>query len=396
MAANYQYLPLSVRDIFAELVSDVSDNLSTEDTLDIGQVSFKCETWIELIKRIEAEDHSSTLRLTKYPLVALIRNFDEKYAADNDYADVSLTLVIVTPSDPNKYSEDREADNYVPILRPIYAELMEVIMGSSYFDGYNRQYPTHTKTESFQLGVDSTNGNTKYLLPDCVDGIIISDLQLRIYPDRCANTVTGATTSVSYLNNVSELSMDAGITSFTVSFVSAQYIDTLNVAPDDITYQIYTQHDGTTQDITIGQSVSFTGLDGYEDGYYYGYIVGDDGVKQSKLYFYYRVLSQKVRGSSVRTKFQLTNFVTAGTQYTDYPFDTVTRHQTHTKVISTQNVSIDGGNEMWSEVYQPSTKDTTSTTTTIEQPLATTYRDVVNSVTIDQLILENISYYKQA
>ncbi|MDN4646658.1 hypothetical protein, partial [Arthrobacter sp. PsM3] len=66
--------------------------------------------------------------------------------------------------------------------------------------GYYQGYPPHTKTESFQLGSDSANGNTKYLLPDCVDAIIVSDLQLKMFPDRCANTVAGSTTTVTYLN----------------------------------------------------------------------------------------------------------------------------------------------------------------------------------------------------
>lgn len=396
MAATYQYLPLSVRDIFAELVSDVSDNLSTDTDLNIDQVSFKCETWIELIKRIQAEDNSATHRATKYPLVALIRNFDEKYSADSQLTDLNLTLVIVTPTEPTKLSEDRESDNYVPILRPIYAELMEVIKGSSYFNGYYQGYPPHTKTESFHFGTETPQGNKSYMLPDCVDAIIVSDLLLKMYPDRCANTVTGATTTVTYLNNVSELTIEGRLSDFIVTFVSAQYTDSANVAVSDVSYNIYTQHDGATNDILVGGTYTTPTMAHVADGDYYGYIIGDDGVKQSKLYFFYRVLGERIRGVTTRSKFLLTNFTTAGTEYTDYPFDVVTRHTTQSKIIDYQNISIDAGNEMWSETYQPHTEDTTTETTTVSEPLAASYRDVTNQVQFDQLFLENISYYKQS
>ena len=397
MAATYQFLPLSLRDIFSELVTIVSDNLSSEATLDVDQVSFKCETWIELIKRVGAEDNSETHRATKYPLVALIRNFDEKYDGDSEYSEVSLTIVIVTLSDPNALSEDREADNYVPILRPIYAELMEQIKEDSRFFGYYRHYAPHTKTESFQLGTDSPQGNKAYLLPDCVDAIIISDLQLKVRPDMCSNTVTGATTAVTYLNNVSELNITTTLDSFTVVFTSAQYTDTLDIAPQSPVYTIVTPHDGGSQSASVSGSYVFGDFSPDQEGVHAGYIQCNDGLTISKLYFFYRILGERVRGCSELSKFVLQNFTTAGTQYTDYPFDVASRWKTTpSSLIRSQSISIDGGNEMWLELYQPITKDTGADTTTISESLASGVRDVVNTIIFDtDTTLENISYYKQ-
>lgn len=398
MAQTYQYLPLSIRDIFAELVTEVSDNLSTEDDLSIDQVSFKCETWIELIKRVQSEDLSTTHRSTKYPLIALIRNFDEKYNADSYLTDVSLTLVIVTLSDPNKLSEDRESDNYVPILRPIYAELMEVIKGSNYFTGYYNLYPSHTKTESFQLGQSSESGNTKYVLPDCVDGIIVSDLALKVRRDRCSTTVTGPAVSTVYLNNVSELSGSATTTQLTITFVSAGYTDTANVgygaSPQ---YMIHTDTEDTDSAIVVEGThvISSVGID---NGYYTGYIYCDDGVTESKLYFFYYILDGRIMSSTEQSKMVLQNFTTTGFYYTDYPFDVVTRFQNFPGAyIARQSLSIDGGNELWSDTYQPVTADTGTDTNKLYAPLTTTYRDVVDEVTIgsDEAYLYNISYYKQ-
>ena len=400
MGATYTYLPRSLRDIFSELVGDVSDNLASEATLDIDQVSFKCETWIELIKRLEAEDVSTTHRATKYPLVALIRNYDEKYRADSSLADVSLTLVIVTPSEPTKLSEDRETDNYVPILRPIYAELMEVIKDSSYFRGYYMKYPTHTRIESFHLGTDSAQGNKAYLLPDCVDGIIIDGLELSLSEQSCSATVIGPDTEVVYLNNVSELNITTTQGSFTVTLVSAGYTDTLAVGfGASPTYTIYTHHTAASRSITVGQAIAYGDITTEMTGEYYGYISCDDGFRESKLYFMYYLSGDavtKVRNVTSQSKFVLSDFTITGEQYDDYPFDVTTRHQTNPgALLSFQNLAFDGGNAITEWSYAPLTRDTTSVRTTVSEPLNAGYRDVTNDVSVSAQNFTNISYYKQ-
>lgn len=398
MAATYQYLPLSIRDIFYELVAIVSDNLSTDDDLDISQVSFKCETWIELIKRISSEDNSTNHRATKYPLIAVIRNFDEKYSKDSNRYEVTLTIVIVTPSDPNKLSEDREADNYVPILRPIYAELMEAIKADNRFFGYYRLYPPHTKTESFQLGTDSPHGNKAYLLPDCVDGIIISDLTLEVYQDNCLPTIVGANVITVYLNNVSDLSVVLTDTLITVTLESAGYIDTLGVGFGEAPVY-YITHDNTDTPEIISVS-GHVGISTYDvpDGFYKGYIYCNDGVTNSKLFFYYRVVGSRFVGCTAQTKMLLTNFTTGGEYYENYPFDVVLRQRDNPgSLIAQQILSTDGGNFQWERIYQPSVSDTSTNTVTITKPLTTTYSDVSDEVAIgnSDIYLNSISYYKQ-
>lgn len=395
MAKTYDTLPLSVPEVFRELVGDVSDNLSTESTLNIDSVSYKCETWIELVSRLQSESTDQTI--TKYPLVALIRNFDEKFNASDSTSELSLTLVIVTPSDVNKISEHRETDNYVPILRPIYAELMSVISYSGYFADYSEYWPEHEKVETFRLGSDSPYGNKAYLLPDHVDGIVVSNLKLRLLMDRCyGRNVQGPVTSLRYLNNVSELLISEGMSKFDLTLVSAQYTDTMNVG-SEFSYYAVTEHDNQELEINVGDTLTYSGLQHYNDGYYKGYIKGDDGITVSKLYFYYIILGGKLRGCSKISKFVLQNFITDGGSYTDYPFDVVTRHTSLTKLYMTQELFVDGGNSQWLETYQPAVSDTGTDTNTITQPLSTSYRDVVDAVLIDQaLLLENISYYKQS
>jgi hypothetical protein len=393
MAATYTQLPISVRDVFSAIVGEVSDNLSTESTLDIDSVSFYCETWLELIQRLEKEGRAD---MTRYPFIALIRNFDLTYDGNKRYPSTSLTFVIVTPSTKDKYSEDRESENYVPILRPIYAEFMAVLKDSGYLLGYSNDYLKHTYTESLHLGTESEQGNNKYMLPEVVDGIIITDMDVTLIPETCLAVTAYPSTTLRYLNNVSELNITADMDSFTITFTSAQYTDTLNVGYGATPlYEIYTSHDDATHGISVSDSVEFGSFAGDLSGMYYGYIQCDDGVTVSKLYFSYLILSTNVRGYTQKSKFVLDNFNTIGDQYTNYPFDVTVRQTAFSNWISYLNISIDGGNEMWNKYYSPVVANMTEETVTITQALAAGYRDVTNTIRANNDSHENISYYKQ-
>lgn len=398
MPKTYTYLPLSISTIFAELVSEVSTNLSDDTSVSVPQVSFKCETWIELIKRLEAEDNSTTHRSTKYPLVALIRNFDEKYTSENQNMEVSLTIVIVTQSTPTKLSEDRDADSYVPVLRPIYAELMEVIKDSTYIDGYYNRYPSHTKSESYQLGTETPQGNSKHLLPDCVDAIIIEDLKLSVIPDKCRNIVVGSAVATVYVNNVSELRLandSLAFNYFTVELLSAQYIDTLSVGyAASPLYYLLTTHDGQRVELLVGDTVTISSFTAEHTGLYSGYIECDDGVTVSRLTFYYKRLNSKIRLIGNQTKFLLTNFTTSGFEYDNYPFTVVTRHQALPSGVQKQTISTEG-NDYLTLYYDPSVQDTTEKSTTIAVPILAGYRVVAATVMAENTIFESISYFKQ-
>ena len=291
MAATYTSLPVSIPSLMKAIVSEVEVNLTSDATLDIPRVSFKCETWIKLMERLSKESQLAQFDQEKYPLVALLRNFDEKYKANTDLVEVSLTLVIVTPSTPTKESEDREVDNYTPILYPIYAELMSVLAESPYFLGYGISIE-HTKTDNMHLGVDGTQGNTKYLLPDCVDGIIISGLKLGVIPSRCVGFNYGPPVQLTYLNNVAELSISATNYVIGVTLNNAQYINGVVPAPSYyLYYPISSQANMGNKKIEVdGDPVLFQTL-GLEDGSYYGYVIGEDGTTRSSLYFAFYVKS---------------------------------------------------------------------------------------------------------
>lgn len=386
MASTYSRLPVSIPSLMRAIVTDVETNLVSETSLDIPRVSFKCETWIKLMERLTKESQVLSTDVEKYPLVALIRNFDEKFKSDTDRVDVSLTLVIVTPSTPTKESEDREVDNYTPILYPIYAELMQVIKDSNYFEGYQIEL-AHTKTDNMHLGVDGSQGSTKYLLPDCVDGIIISDLKLTVVPSLCVGFNYGPTVSLTYINNVSELAVTYSAGTMSVRLVS------VHNTVIGTTYNLVVPGVADSQSITVGGTKTFS-LELTADGFYHGYISCDDAQTESKLYFIFTKEAGNVIDYTLTSKFILNNFIVTGLQYTDYPYDVVHRHIFTKPHIEYESIADESGNVVYEQEYLPGVTDTTLLTTTITQPLPSANALVSNTIIANGTQVESESFYK--
>ena len=393
MSATYSQIPPSVRDIFEPIVTEVSDNLASDTSLDIDSVTYYCETWLELINRLNKEGQAG---MTRYPFIALIRNWELSYDG-TIHPDTKLTFVVCTNSTAQKYSEDRESENYEPILRPIWAEFLACMKNSTGLLGYNIG-GKYNYMESLHLGTDSPDGNKKYMLPDVVDGIIVTDFEVKLNgAEDCLPTTIGPSlTRIVYLNNVSSLTI-AGIqsTDIRVQLVEAQYTDYNNLgfgtSPE---YSVYLEHSTYTAAITVGETLSIPLGDSPTDGDYYGYISCDDTVQESRLYFWYGIRAGRLGYYTDICKFKLRNFTLTGEQYTDYPFNVDLQYYATLARFSRYSLSIDGGNEMASESYAPLAITTGIDTITVSEPLATSYRDVILSVTIGDDTLDSIAYYK--
>lgn len=172
MAHTYDILPKNVPQIISDIIGQVSNNLYDELGADI---QFLHGTWASIRSRI-VEDASGTIKKnTRFPLVCLVQVFEEKFKSDSEYSEVSLTLLVCNNSDQTWYSEDRYTNNYIPILYPIYAEIMAVLNESPYFVGYKEKYYTHTKADDLHLPENNDNK-----LPECLDGLWIKDLKLML------------------------------------------------------------------------------------------------------------------------------------------------------------------------------------------------------------------------
>lgn len=185
---TYKSLPYNVPDIISDIVSELSDNLSSELGMD---VQFLHGTWLSIKQRITEENGSRVSKNARFPLICLVQVFEEKFDVNSEYSDVSLTLLICNNSTPEWWSEERYSNNYIPILYPIYAEFMELLNRSRYFVGYAQRVYTHTKADDLHLPEQDANK-----MPECLDGVWIKDLKLRLDIPKCTpveswiNTIT--------------------------------------------------------------------------------------------------------------------------------------------------------------------------------------------------------------
>lgn len=180
MAQTYTISPVSIPSIFEAIVSEVSTNLASAT---IPQVSFRHGTWVDILDELTIDSNSpdDDVKNNKYPLVCLIHQFDEN-PFDSQSEDAEFTLIIVTRSTATMRTDERYTANFIPILYPIYAELKQVIFDSMYFLGYNQAF-SHTKRDLTHAGQESANGNTAYKLPDVLDGLLMSNIKLKVNLD---------------------------------------------------------------------------------------------------------------------------------------------------------------------------------------------------------------------
>jgi len=172
MAHTYPYLPANIPQVISDIVEQVSINLYSE----LGaSVQFKHGTWKSIKERILEESGSRTKKNVRFPLVCLVQVFEEDFSEDNEYSEVTLTLLICNESEPQWYSEERYTNNYLPTLYPIYAEFMELLNSNPYIQGYAERYHTHTKADDLHLPETDVNK-----LPECLDGLWVRNLKLRI------------------------------------------------------------------------------------------------------------------------------------------------------------------------------------------------------------------------
>jgi hypothetical protein len=244
MAHTYTYLPQDVPSIIGDIVEQLSVNLEAE----LGhKVAYKHGTWKSIQGRIVDESTGTIIKDATFPLICLIQVFEEKFDTDSTYSELTLTLLFCNISEPAWYSEDRYANNYLPVLYPMYAEFMQLINESPYFVGYNELYPEHTKIDDLHL--PETDANK---LPACLDGLWIRNMKLRL-DNKCLPVE-------SWVNTI--MNLDSS------SYVTNQYVIPTKLTIDELdafkvgsTITIYMVNDisvGMSLSLNSGQGLTYT------------------------------------------------------------------------------------------------------------------------------------------
>ena len=168
-----QYIP----DLIGEVVAKVNTTFSTRPTNPF-QVYYDFGHHEEIIRNMKFKDEAPSKPL-KYPLIWLVTPFQESIHSMGLYATATLHLVIANDTN-NVYSMPERRDKiFLPILYPIWAELMKQLQNSKRFQISG--IPEHEKMDLQYAKV--TEG--KNLFNEYVDVIDITKLKLVVHNKNC-------------------------------------------------------------------------------------------------------------------------------------------------------------------------------------------------------------------
>lgn len=175
-----------VVDLFGEIVSKVNDSLiidlQSKDNLITG-VHYEHGHILEIINTLTQKDQSNEYRFKKYPLVALLQDFEERNTFE--YVEANLNVLIIKGTMQDYTAKQRYDFNFRPFLYPIYKELLKRISKTGYILSYAPQRISHTKIDRVFWGAQGRYGNTAHIGNDFLDAIEIKNLKLKFIKEKC-------------------------------------------------------------------------------------------------------------------------------------------------------------------------------------------------------------------
>lgn len=160
-------------DIFEAIVQKVSDK--------IGYVAYQHGHLLEIVNNLTEMTQTPDTSQLKYPLVALLQDFDEeKGKGEGTDSSVKLWLIIATLTDNSLKAPERYQQSFKPVLYPIYEELLKQIGKSGFFKETNPDLIKHIKTDRLFWGRNGLLGKQSNVFNDFIDCIEIRDLKLSV------------------------------------------------------------------------------------------------------------------------------------------------------------------------------------------------------------------------
>lgn len=127
----------------------------------------------ETLKQMEANPDAFN---KKYPLIWLAEPFTIKRGIAGIFGTTEVDVFIINTTTKTWKASERMTNNYIPVLLPIYRELMNQLIKSTVFDITNIDKLPHTVTKGYYWG-----DAQKTVLNDAVDCLKIGRLFLPIH-----------------------------------------------------------------------------------------------------------------------------------------------------------------------------------------------------------------------
>lgn len=135
----------------------------------------------DIFEILASYSHTEAFAKKKYPAVFLIQNFVERILARDDVqCEADVNLVIVAPSAQAYRPEERYGKVFIPVLYPIYAELMRAIGRSGDLLSVPPYGVAHEKIDAPKGNEFLTAHAGKSTFNDHLDAIWLRGMRLRV------------------------------------------------------------------------------------------------------------------------------------------------------------------------------------------------------------------------
>lgn len=175
---------------FTSIVEAVSVKLTPQlQVIDpkITGVHYQYGHPLEIIKTLGNFDNGVASKFKKYPLVAFFLDSTVSRGELGLYGEQEINMAIIRAcKNPNQTAKERDEFNFIPVLTPIYLELMEQIaLRGDLFKVQSAEQIPHRVTNRYYWGKDGLWGNDANIFNDWVDAIEINNMRLKINLDYC-------------------------------------------------------------------------------------------------------------------------------------------------------------------------------------------------------------------
>lgn len=168
----------------SSVVANVSFNIEKTGTYVTGTGTWTANkpyfiygTINEMIGILTGKDKSNTYKFQKYPLIVLLLDIGEERGKETGiYCETDCRIWIANTTRKEWSSEKRTSDNFVPVLYPIYKNLIEYLEKGQYLYIDRMTGIPHKKTDRYYWGEDE---HTTHVFNDYIDGIDLENVNLK-------------------------------------------------------------------------------------------------------------------------------------------------------------------------------------------------------------------------
>ncbi|MFA6989829.1 MAG: hypothetical protein WC197_07150 [Candidatus Gastranaerophilaceae bacterium] len=179
MTAEYVHTPTitNVVNVFGDIVSSVR---AEYDVINNEQPFYLHGHPLEIINTLQEYTNIASLKLKKFPLIALFEDFESTGREGLFLTKAKLNIFIITDTLPTYKASERYVNTFDTVLTPLYNLLIKHMKLSRFiFTPFNKSLGT--PINHLYWGKNGLYGNDGNVFNDYVDAIEIKNLDFKVY-----------------------------------------------------------------------------------------------------------------------------------------------------------------------------------------------------------------------